>query len=72
MEGGENRGDCLEFRNILSEANCIVKKPVRYIGKKKLRVRPPVVQSLVLFFLIFLGPHLRHMEVPRPGVNSEL
>ena len=24
------------------------------------------------FFLIFLGPHLRHMEVPRVGVESEL
>ena len=27
-------------------------------------------QSLTLFF--FLGPILRHMEVPRLGVNSEL
>ena len=27
----------------------------------------------VLFcFLFFLGPHLRHMEVPRPGVELEL
>ena len=24
------------------------------------------------FFLVFLGPHPRHMEVPRPGVKSEL
>ena len=24
------------------------------------------------FFLVFLGPHLRHMEVPRLGVESEL
>ena len=23
-------------------------------------------------FLVFLGPHLRHMEVPRLGVTSEL
>ena len=21
---------------------------------------------------VFLGPHLRHMEVPKPGVDSEL
>ena len=24
------------------------------------------------FFLVFLGPHLRHMEVPRLGVKLEL
>ena len=24
------------------------------------------------FFLLFLGPHLRHMEVPKLGVESEL
>ena len=24
------------------------------------------------FFLVFLGPHLRHMVVPRLGVESEL
>ena len=24
------------------------------------------------FFLVFSGPHLRHLEVPRPGVKSEL
>ena len=23
-------------------------------------------------FLFFLGPHLRHMEVPRPGIESQL
>ena len=26
----------------------------------------------VSFFLCFLGPHLRHMKVPRLGVKSEL
>ena len=26
----------------------------------------------VLFCLVFLGPHLRHMEVPRLSVESEL
>ena len=24
------------------------------------------------FFFVFLGPHLRHLEVPRLGVQSEL
>ena len=28
--------------------------------------------SLYLFIYCFLGPHLQHIEVPRPGVNSEL
>ena len=30
--------------------------------------------SFFFFFLffLFLGPHLRHMEVPRPGVEWEL
>ena len=26
----------------------------------------------IFFFFSFLGPHLQHMEVPRPGVESEL
>ena len=30
------------------------------------------VDGLGLFFCFFLGPHLRHMEVPRLGVESEL
>ena len=25
-----------------------------------------------VFFFVFLGPHLWHMEVPMPGVKSEL
>ena len=28
--------------------------------------------SITLFFFPFLGPLLWHMEVPRPGVESEL
>ena len=28
--------------------------------------------SLNTFFFFFLGPHLKHMEVPRLGVESEL
>ena len=28
--------------------------------------------SVLLFFFFFLGPHLRHMEVPRLGVQLEL
>ena len=30
------------------------------------------VQQIFFFFLFFLGPHPRHMEVPRRGVQSEL
>ena len=30
------------------------------------------VSVLVGFVFVFLGPHLRHMEVPRLGVESEL
>ena len=26
----------------------------------------------ILFYFCFLGPHLKHMQVPRPGVESEL
>ena len=26
----------------------------------------------LLFFFVFLGPHMRHMDVPRLGVESEL
>ena len=26
----------------------------------------------ILLYFVFLGPHLRHMEVPRLGVESEL
>ena len=31
-----------------------------------------VIYALFFFFFFFLGPHLKHMEVPRPGVQSEL
>ena len=33
--------------------------------------RLPEIGSF-FFFFFFLGPHLRHKEVPRPGVKSEL
>ena len=34
---------------------------------------PSFPPSLLFFFLFcFLGPHLRHMEIPRSGVKSEL
>ena len=34
----------------------------------------PLIQIFFFFFrrLVFLGPHLWHMEVPRLGVQSEL
>ena len=28
--------------------------------------------NVIFFFFFFLGPHLPHMEFPRPGVKSEL
>ena len=28
--------------------------------------------SLLFYLFVFLGPHLRNMEVPRPGVQSQL
>ena len=31
-----------------------------------------ITSFLFLFFFFFLGPHPWHMEVPRPGVESEL
>ena len=30
------------------------------------------IWRLFFFFLVFLGPHLGHMEVPRLGIKSEL
>ena len=30
------------------------------------------LKSIYLFIYVFLGPHLRHMEIPRLGVESEL
>ena len=46
---------------------------------KVLNIRPDTIklleenrQNTFFFFLVFLGPHLQHMEVPRLGVNLEL
>ena len=33
---------------------------------------PSFCLAFAFFFFSFLGPHPRHMEVPRPGVESEL
>ena len=33
---------------------------------------PPFLFYFKNFFVLFLGPHLQHMEVPRLGVESEL
>ena len=32
----------------------------------------PKAEFFFFFFLVFLGPHPQHMEVPRLGVESEL
>ena len=43
-----------------------------YLGFKKWAVRrEPLIFYFILFF-VFLGPPLRHMEVPSLGVESEL
>ena len=36
----------------------------------KIALRSPIAFMLCIFF--FQWPHLRHMEVPRPGVKSEM
>ena len=37
-----------------------------------LRVKPLFLKNLLFIYLVFLGPHPRHMEVRRLGVKSEL
>ena len=40
---------------------------------KRLLILYSIVLSIILLLIIvFLGPHPHHMEVPRPGVESEL
>ena len=34
--------------------------------------QPKALQLDSFFFFVFVGPHLRHMEVPRLGVELEL
>ena len=36
------------------------------------RVTIQLCAYLIYLFIVFLGPHLQHMEVPRLGVKSEL
>ena len=56
----------------------IVKKPVYYIGVRSSYSFTPVYECLShsrntrANFCFVLGLHLRHMEVPRLGVESEL
>ena len=40
--------------------------------KKKKEKKTPYFYLSFFFFFFFLGPHPRHMEVPRLGVKSEL
>ena len=40
--------------------------------KKKKKKKTDSLLSFLFSFLVFLGLHPRHMEVPRPGVESEL
>ena len=45
-------------------------------SKQYLYSKPPTFfcqpESFFFFFLFFLGSHLQHMEIPRPGIESEL
>ena len=43
-------------------------------GKESTFWSTPKTRIVVLFIclFVFLGPHQQHMEVPRPGVESEL
>ena len=45
-----------------------------YIGSLTCRAMRELLKSLFIFCVsfVFLGPHLRHMELPRLGVESEL
>ena len=52
-------------------------KAVRYEKTKMLLIQchveqNPTLAAAAFFFLIFLGPYPRHMEVPRLGVESAL
>ena len=31
-----------------------------------------IIITITIIILVFLGPHLQHMEVPRPGIKYEL
>ena len=44
----------------------------RRVGWAGLAGKPHFVFFVCLFVFVFLGPHLRHTEVPRLGVKSEL
>ena len=48
---------------------------IRYYTQHLWQLLEPPDPSLFFFFswsFVFVGPHLRHMEVPRLGVESEL
>ena len=47
---------------LLPEGSSFWPRTPRYLG----------VSYVLPFFFCFLGPHLQHMEVPRPGVKLEL
>ena len=47
--------------------SCLVKT-----GASRPHALSPHFLFYYYYYLSFLGPHLRHMEVPRPGVESEL
>ena len=46
--------------------------PKMSLTSKKYPLKSPYVSKQPFFFLVFLGPNPRHMEVPRLGAESEL
>ena len=50
------------------------RKPVQATSSTPLACSCILLRPLfhIFFFFVFLGLHLRHMEVPRLGVKSEL
>ena len=56
---------------LLSTAEPLVLKRARPWGPRGSRIHT-VPAFLVSFSVFFLGLHLRHLEVPRPGVKSEM
>ena len=65
---GGRPGRLLVFKEGWAQSCCDVGININmspHVGK------PEIEQGFCLFVFVFLGPHLRHMEVPRLGVESE-
>ena len=54
-----------------SDVGCNMGEPWKHAKWGKPDWKKQILDNLTFFFF-FSGPHLQHMEVPRPGVESEL